>query len=178
MFIWNLTKSGSFTVRSFYLNSLSEHPPFRHKMIWKLKIPLKIKIFLWYLQRGVVLTKDNLAKKNWKGSKKCCGCNLDETNRHLFLECHYARMVWRIIHIATGLSPLRSISHMFGNWLSNQSKEIRNLIWVGVAAFCWEIWRCRNDIVFNKIKINSILQVIFSGAYWLASRRSCSVTTK
>ena len=113
------------------------------------------------------MTKDNLAKKNWKGSKKCCGCNLDETNRHLFLECHYARMVWRIIHIATGLSPPRSISHMFGNWLSNQSKEIRNLIWVGVAAFCWAIWRCRNDIVFDKIKINSTLQVIFSGAYWL-----------
>jgi len=64
VFILNLTKSGSFTVRSFYLNSLSEHPPFRHKMIWKLKIPLKIKIFLWYLQRGVVLTKNNLAKKN------------------------------------------------------------------------------------------------------------------
>jgi hypothetical protein len=28
------------------------------------EIPLKIKIFLWFLQKGVVLTKDNLAKKN------------------------------------------------------------------------------------------------------------------
>jgi hypothetical protein len=26
---------------------------------WKAKIPLKIKIFLWYLWNGVVLTKDN-----------------------------------------------------------------------------------------------------------------------
>jgi len=37
---------------------------------------------------------------------------------------------------------------------------------VGVPAVCWTIWRCRNDIIFNKIKVNSILQVIFRGTYW------------
>ena len=56
---------------------------------------------------------------------------------------------------------------MFDSWLSNQSKNIRNLIWVGVASLCWAIWRCRNDIIFNKIKVNLILQVIFRGMYWL-----------
>ena len=64
MFRWNLTNSGSSTVQSLYLHLLDRKPPFRHKMIWKLKIPLKIKIFLWFLQRGILLTKDNLAKKN------------------------------------------------------------------------------------------------------------------
>jgi len=65
-FRWNLTKSGLYTVRSYYLHLIDNQPPSQHKMIWKLKIPLKIKIFLQYLQRVVVLTKDNLAKKNWK----------------------------------------------------------------------------------------------------------------
>ena len=41
------------------------------------------------------------------------------------------------------------------------------MIWVVVVAVCWAIWRCRNDIIFNKIKVNSILQVIFRGTYWL-----------
>ena len=98
-FRWNLTNSGSFTVRSFYLHLLDSQPPFRHKMIWKLKIPLKIKIFLWFLQRGILLTKDNLAKNNWTGSQKCCGCNSNETIQHLFLNCPYARLVWRIIFL-------------------------------------------------------------------------------
>ena len=40
-----------------------------NKTIWKLKMPLKVKIFLWYLRRGVVLIKDNPAKRKWKGSK-------------------------------------------------------------------------------------------------------------
>jgi len=56
---------------------------------------------------------------------------------------------------------------MFGGWLSNQNKRIKNLIWVGVAAIYWTIWRCRNDVIFNQMKSNSIMQIIFRGAYWL-----------
>jgi hypothetical protein len=38
--------------------------------IWKTKIVFKIKIFLWLLYTGIILTKNNLARKNWKGNKK------------------------------------------------------------------------------------------------------------
>jgi len=166
-FRWNLTKSGLFTVRSMYLHLINTHTPFRHKKIWKIKAPLEIKIFLWYLQKEVVLTKDNLARKNWKGSQKCVGCNLDESIQYLFLDCHYATVVWRMVYLATGLTQPKSIRHLFGSWLSNQNTKIRDLIWVGVAALCWAIWNTRNDIIFNRIKYNSILQLIFRGTYWL-----------
>jgi len=61
---WKLHNNGQFSVRSMYQKLINQQVPFRHKYIWKLKIPLKIKIFLWYLLKGVLLTKDNLAKKN------------------------------------------------------------------------------------------------------------------
>jgi hypothetical protein len=48
-----------------------------------------------------------------------------------------------------------------------KKKDFKQLIWVGVLIICWVIWKCRNDIVFEKTKFNSILQVIFRGAYWL-----------
>jgi hypothetical protein len=48
-FKWRLTKSGFFTIRSLYLHDIDIHPPFQHRKIWKWKIPLKIKIFLWFL---------------------------------------------------------------------------------------------------------------------------------
>jgi hypothetical protein len=50
----------------------------------KAKIPLKIKISLWYLKSGVRLTKDNLLKRGWKGDSKCNFCGLEETIQHLF----------------------------------------------------------------------------------------------
>jgi hypothetical protein len=56
---------------------------------------------------------------------------------------------------------------MFGSWLSNQNSKIRALIWVGIAVLCWAIWKIRSDIIFHKMKNNSILQVIFSATYWL-----------
>ena len=114
-FRWNLHNDGIFTVRSMYLHEMNQHAPFRHKLIWKLKIPLNIKIFFWYLQRGVILTKDNLVRKNWKGSLKCCFCNCNESITHLLFDCHHAKEVWRIVYLATGLTPPRSVSHMLGN---------------------------------------------------------------
>jgi hypothetical protein len=63
-FKWSLTKSGLFFVRSIYLHLIDIQPSFVHRKIWQIKISLKIKIFLWFLQRGVILTKDNIARKN------------------------------------------------------------------------------------------------------------------
>ena len=74
-----------------------------NKPLWKLKIPLKVKVFIWLLHRGVILTKDNLAKRNWNGSKQCCYCSAEKTIAHLFFDCHLARLVWRIIHTTFGI---------------------------------------------------------------------------
>jgi hypothetical protein len=68
-FRWNLTENGKFSVDSMYKALVhSEVPVNKYKHIWKMKIPLKIKNFAWYLHRGVILTKDNLVKRNWQGS--------------------------------------------------------------------------------------------------------------
>ena len=83
-FTWGLTKSGKFTVKSMYLDYMSDNTRFLRKYIWKMKVPQKIKIFTWFLMRKEILTKDNLAKRNWDGSKKCCFCDQDETIQHLF----------------------------------------------------------------------------------------------
>jgi hypothetical protein len=53
----------------------SDIPVDNNKKIWKMKIPLKTKKFGWYLHRGVILTKDNLARRNWHGSMRCVFCH-------------------------------------------------------------------------------------------------------
>jgi hypothetical protein len=64
-FRWNLTNSGSFTVKSMYLDLLNDHTMYLKKYIWKIKVPLKIRIFIWFFHKKVIFTKDNLKKKNW-----------------------------------------------------------------------------------------------------------------
>ena len=51
-FVWGLTKNSNFTAKSFY-NDLMQADRIPANCIgWKLKVPLKIKIFMWYLRRS------------------------------------------------------------------------------------------------------------------------------
>jgi hypothetical protein len=66
-------------------------------LIWKLKLPLIIKVFMWYLYKGVVLTKDNLVRRQWQEDRKCCFCSSNESIQHLLFDCLYAKFMWRIV---------------------------------------------------------------------------------
>jgi hypothetical protein len=44
-----------FIVKSMYLDLMNEDAQFLHKYLWKLKLPLKIKIFMWFLRGKVLL---------------------------------------------------------------------------------------------------------------------------
>jgi hypothetical protein len=66
-FVWSLTLSGTFTVKSMYLDILEDDTKYLKRYIQNMKVPLKINVFMWFLQRKVILTKDNLVKRNWNG---------------------------------------------------------------------------------------------------------------
>ena len=133
--------------------------------LWKLKIPLKIKVFIWLLHRGVILTKDNLARRNWKGSMLCCYCSDKENIAHLFFNCSSTSLLWRTIYTTFGLSRPNSVNHLFGSWLRGLTKSHKNLVYTGIAALCWAIWRSRNDTVFQKTKNQTSLQILFRATY-------------
>ena len=86
--------------------------------IWKIKVSLCIKIFMWFVHKEVILTKDNLMKINWVGNPRCCFCDQNETIKHLFLECPLAKLLWRSIHIAFNIQPPMSINTLLGKWLN------------------------------------------------------------
>jgi hypothetical protein len=128
IFRWDLNKTDIFSVK--------QHAPFQHKFIWKIKIHPKIKVFFWYLQKCIILTKDNLARKNCNESQKCCFCNTNETIKYLFFDCHNAKQIWRIVYLATDLSQLKSVSHMLGNWLHILDDKMKKITMTGVTALC------------------------------------------
>jgi hypothetical protein len=112
---------------------------------------------MWFLHRMEVLTKDNLIRRNWIGSKSCCFCDGNEPIHHLFFDCPFAKIIWRIIHMMFGLSPPKNIKNLFGNWLKGIPKKDLIKIRVGVGAVIWTMWNTRNDFIFNKLKTSSFL---------------------
>lgn len=138
-FRWNYHQNGQFSVRSMYLALINNGYIDRNKLIWKLKMPLKIKIFMWYLLKGVVLTKDNLARRNWTGNLRCCFCTKNETIQHLFIDCHFTKFIWRAVQFSFGLYIPTSISHIFYDWLQGVINKKSKLILAGASALCWAL---------------------------------------
>ena len=116
-FVWALYQNGNFSVNSMYRAIITRQAlPFTVQ-VWNIKVSLKIKVFLWYLYKGVTLTKDNLARKNWNGNVKCSFCNLSESIQHLFFNCPLAKFVWRIIAVAFNIISPRNFRHIFSHLL-------------------------------------------------------------
>jgi hypothetical protein len=120
------------------------------KNLWKIKVPLKIRIFMWFLYKKVLLTKYNLAKRRWKGCTKCIFCGSNETIDHLFITCAFFRFIWRAVHFTYNVPPPSIVTNLFSNWLNRIYKKIKARIRVGVCALVWAIWNCQNDAVFNR----------------------------
>lgn len=72
-----------------------------------------------------------------------------------------------MIFFAFGISSPSSIANMFGSWMSGLNKNLRSLGFLGVAATVWSLWLNRNDIVFEKERSPSPLQVIYTTIHWL-----------
>jgi hypothetical protein len=76
-------------------------------------------------------------------------CSQDETIKHLFFHCNFARSIWSIIQAASCLYQPTSTTNMFGNWVHGIDYKYRTLLRVGAMALVWSLWLCRNDKVFN-----------------------------
>lgn len=113
---WNLSEKG-FSVKSMYNSLQTRRPKKVYKVVWKLKLPSKIKIFLWLVLWGRILTKDDLLKRGWSGDHHCLFCAGDETINHLFFHCPVARFVCGVIHIAFGLRSVPASLEQLGGWI-------------------------------------------------------------
>jgi hypothetical protein len=135
--------------------------------IWRAKMPMKIKIFIWYLKRGVILTKDNLSRRNWNGEKIYSFCYINESIQHLFFNCAYANFLWRAVHLLFGIPRPINIHDLFNRWCKLGRSKYNPPLLNAAAALCWTLWVIKNEVVFDRCKPKTFLQVLFGGTHWL-----------
>lgn len=100
--IWKHSASGTYKVSQAYtLIHQSQNPspqnasilcPSVWSFFWKVKLPMRILMFIWKLLHYCLPTFDNLRKRGIRVAGTCLMCNdLEETAVHLFLRCNCAR---------------------------------------------------------------------------------------
>lgn len=92
---WQWRPNGLFSVKSIYLaltDGGTRDPGL--DTIWKLYIPLKVKVFCWLALKKRLPTTDLLVKRGWAGNTTCAlyGAK-DESVDHLFTRCVFTKFI-------------------------------------------------------------------------------------
>jgi hypothetical protein len=87
-----------------------------------------------------VLTKDNLARRNWNGDKLCMFCSNCESIQHIFFYCHFARFMWRVVQVTFNIDTPMCVAHLFNSWAAGSGVQFKKLALVGAVALCRALW--------------------------------------
>lgn len=154
--IWKATCSGYSTSKatSELIPSVSK---FSGEFIWRIKVPNKIKIFLWKLYLNILPTRNLLMGRGVKIADRdeCSFCGKpEETSRHLFHVCDSSKALWDQVcgwwQVHLSASHFHSTTSMWDTTSIFRLKKAK-LVWkIIISASLWVIWITRNDNVFAK----------------------------
>ena len=118
--IWKHSTSGDYKVNKAYKlihqhqshscttpQNTSTLAPFVWSFFWKVKLPLKILLFIWKLHSSLP-TFENLSKIGIQVTNRCLMCDEEEeTTIHQFLNCPSARAIWHGSILGLRISELQ-----------------------------------------------------------------------
>ena len=105
---------------------------FFNNIIWKIKVPEKVKYFAYFSFQDKILTKANLTKWGWMSKDSCTLCNSSlETADHLFLQHTFSRLVWS------------SLQHTLGHKELSQNQFL-----------LWNAWRVEEPMRSNQQEVD------------------------
>lgn len=140
--LWRWDPGGRFSVKSAY-SALSEGGvrDVHANKLWRLRIPLKGKIFYWIVLKKRLLTADNLIKRGWTGDTTCVLCGSEEeTMDHLFTNCVFAKFILVTVVEGVQVGDLGADVHsVWDRWVDRKGPHSK-LKWITeLAAYWWII---------------------------------------
>jgi hypothetical protein len=130
--------------------------------IWKCKIPLKIRVFLWQTFQNRIQTTHQLKSMNWRGSERCVLCGRSEDANHLLFECSLAKFVWSFMGEMLGWSGFPgSMEDLVLNWLPGGFKVSYQMMLTCFAGVACVIWLTRNKMCMSRIFLNNPIEIIY-----------------
>lgn len=127
---------------------------FPYDLVWNsLFVPPKVDFFVWTLIRGRVLTVDNLKKRGIFCVNRCTVYGVEEeTVHHLFVDCRISESIWDFFGLSfhAAFLSVQSIMERLNTKPNRALSKLGMRYWDSrFHAFCWGIWKERNNRVFE-----------------------------
>ena len=131
------------------------------KLLWKATMPLKIKIFMWQLQRNRLPSREQLLKRHGPSNGLCEVCRCLESVDHIFFSCVIAKLAWVGWREMFGVqwNPT-SLAECLAIFMQLPGKN-RRCFWILLAAQCWALWQIRNKFSIEGIFPNNPANCFF-----------------
>ena len=118
-----------------------------------MKVPEKIKLFLWRASNNILHCYVNLASRKIPVSTICPRCGVkDETRIHALYDCPHAKQIWK-------MSPLGSVATVwkeknFLDFFDHASWVLTREEMDLFGFLAWRIWHDRNLLVHENAKFD------------------------
>ncbi|XP_042958064.1 uncharacterized protein LOC122293585 [Carya illinoinensis] len=158
-----------FSVKSAYHLQVSIHDsksgqgsrPSNHgvlwKLLWKLKVPNKVKMFLWRVAKDILPTRANLYRRKIIESPLCPICHsFPKTTAHVLWSCRAAQDVWS--HSSKRLRKCRTEEQPFHELLTDHLSLLPAEEHVELVLTATELWHRRKKFIFES-SFTSPLQI-------------------
>uniref|UniRef100_A0A803QR46 Uncharacterized protein n=1 Tax=Cannabis sativa TaxID=3483 RepID=A0A803QR46_CANSA len=179
---WIGEKTGYFSVKSAYklLQTQKSNRPGDNnssfwRKLWHLKIPPKVKNFMWRAVSDVLPTCLQLSSKGVSVSPMCPVCHhTAESATHILLSCPFALSCWQ----KADLVPYGNFVGTVGHFLHLVFIGFDDDISCHVGMLCWSLWKAKNTLVWDK-KASSPSQVVSSSwttlDHWIKAQDKMSL---
>ncbi|KAG5230022.1 ribonuclease protein [Salix suchowensis] len=166
--IWKFTSNGYFSVKTAYSSLMKDNNlKLKWQFLWKLKIPPKVKTFLWALCHKKILTNAQRHKRGFTLNEACLRCSHSvESIEHLFKDCHVTHSF--LCRFGSNDPNICHSPMEFDDWLflHLQSNKIisYDLPWFLVFSIAlWFIWKWRCKLIFEQGRLMPVkpLHLIF-----------------
>ena len=164
---WALESAGKFSVASLYRRFIQADRPTLLAFFWEIRVPLKIKNFLWQLARNRLPTREQIQKKQGPSDGKCVLCGETESSNHIFFSCLLARFMWSGVRTMFSVSWNPSSFAELWVLLMSLPPSRRKMLWLFFAAQSWALWNIRNKFSIESIFPNQPADCVFKTAMFL-----------
>ena len=163
--LWRHSPSGDYRVKKAYQmihqndqTSITPNerpfgiPLYVWKLVWKVKLPMKILDFIWKLLHDSLPVFSILTSRVIAAPTICLLCDdSDETINHLFLNCPFARAVWHGSILGVRTSDLTNIS--VKQWIASfftptyRLEKCKMMFLQSCFTILWTLWNHKNMIL-------------------------------
>lgn len=162
---WSVTGKHYSTEEAYKLSMSPCVNSFKWNVIWHLKLPPRILIFLWKVEHRILPSLELIKNRfNCNLTTSCSRCNFEvESIDHILWDCESAIWVWKFI--CEWWSIINVPGTFSNSWLWSttslfKGKFVKQVWGIVAAAALWTLWLFRNQAVFKNV-LGSKDQILF-----------------